>query len=81
MGYKIEIVLISIAVLLCGAIVLFISVAPNTPTAVVVNEITTIESNIKFTTSKEVEINETVESTNDVQGNKININTATIYQI
>ncbi len=68
MGYKIEIVLISIAVFLCGAIVLGVSFAPKTPTEVEV-----------FTSSvyREEIVDKTEKVDVEVQNYKVNINTAT----
>lgn len=79
MGYKIEIVLISIAVFLCGAIVLATVFVPKTPTVVSTVQTTAVNnnnnSNVDIETDTYNESNETT-SNSDEHANKININTA-----
>lgn len=76
MGYKIEIVLISIALVLCGSIVLSIAIKDDTPPQI----------KVQYNTSNTQKEKSTKETTSEAdayakESEKININTATKEQL
>jgi len=73
MGYKIEIVLISIAIFLCGVIILFNAIKPETPIKIVTNKTSAVDKLEQNETAKS-KVSDSVEI--DKQAYKININTA-----
>lgn len=77
MGYKIEIVLISIAICLCGVIILCNTLDSETPSEFVPNKTSIISSDSEKESDVIESSNTESISTNNKHSYKININTAT----